>query len=40
MNRVERHAREMEIGCVQTTVTTADQVILVEVPPMKRLPED
>jgi hypothetical protein len=40
MQRVERHIRDMAIVCKPLTITTADQVVLVEVPPMKRLPED
>jgi predicted Ser/Thr protein kinase len=40
MSRVERHARDMAIGCTTTTIAAADQVVVLEVPPMKRLPEE
>jgi hypothetical protein len=39
MDRVRRHAGEQALTCMTTTVTTADQVIVLVVPPMKRLPE-
>jgi hypothetical protein len=39
MKRLEQHARDMEIVCVPVQIGTTEQVVMVEVPPMKRLPE-
>jgi hypothetical protein len=37
--RVNRHVFAMEAGCVTFAASGPDQVVLVEVPPMKRLPD-
>jgi hypothetical protein len=36
--RFDEHSSDMPLTCVATTVTQPDQVVLVEVPPMKRFP--
>ena len=40
MAKIESHARELPLGCTTTTITAADQVVLIEVPPIKRMTGD
>jgi hypothetical protein len=40
MRKIEKHANSFDVACKPVTITKPDQVIVIEVPPMKRLPDD
>jgi hypothetical protein len=39
MERFERYGADLPVGCATVDITSAEQVVVVEVPPLKRLPE-
>jgi hypothetical protein len=40
MSRLDRYLPDMPLACVPATIADPDQVVVVEVPPMKRLPDE
>ena len=40
MTKLEKHAPTFAVACTPVTITRADQAFVLEVPPMKRLPDD